>query len=72
MNYKQRFEELEEFCGCDNSICISRRNNKLRELKEEIKIKCDNMGLFCEQSKNEYHELKELSKEIDASLGADE
>ncbi len=69
MNYKQRLEDLKKFCKCSNSICVSRRNNKLRELKEEIKVKCDDMGLFCEQSKKEYSRLKNLIKEIDASLG---
>lgn len=41
---------------------------QLQEMKEKIKSNCENMGLFCEQSKQEYHKSKDLIKKIENEL----
>lgn len=71
MEYKKTFEDLKEM-RYQFRITEGTLKLNLRELKEKIKSKCDNMGFFCEQSKIEYRELKEIIKEIDALLGAAE
>ena len=52
----------------NNKLETNHFEPQLQEMKKKLKLECDNMGLFSEQSKEEYFKLKKLIKQIDDAL----